>query len=147
MTSQSAEMARLLARAAELRAGGNSWERVAAQVGRSVATCRRWPYTHAKLWRRAYATAARERFAEAGAEALQVLREMLRSQDKALSQNAAKALAALARPRPFRAGRRQQAQPDALQLALEEFTDVQLRELLDSVGALLAARGRATTAG
>jgi hypothetical protein len=146
MNAHSAEMARLLARAAEMRAGGLSWERVAAKVGRSVATCRRWPYTHASLWRRAYAIAARERFAEAGAEGLQILREMLRSAGKDVRQNVAKVLAALGRPRPPRSVPRQHPPADPWQAAFEELSDVQLRKLLDSVRALLAARERPAVA-
>ena len=77
-----AGLARLLTRAAELRAGGISWEHVATTLRRSAATCRRWPQQYPDLWRRLYATAARERLAEGGAEGLRKLREMLRSEDE-----------------------------------------------------------------
>src|SRR5438105_111965 len=95
MTTTRADLARLLTRAAELRAGGSSWDHVAEKLGRSIATCRRWPHKYADLWRRAYATAARERLAEGGAEGLRKLRELLRSGDDKTRQAAAKALAGL----------------------------------------------------
>ena len=95
MNSTGADLARLLARAAELRAGGSSWEHVAETLRRSVATCRRWPQKYPDVWRRAYAAAAYDRLAEAGAEGLRKLREMLRSEDAKTRQSAAKTLAAL----------------------------------------------------
>ena len=42
----------LLTQAAELRAAGQTWETVAAAVGRSAETVRRWPKQHPKLWLR-----------------------------------------------------------------------------------------------
>src|SRR5436190_20429259 len=103
MTPPHADLARLVARAAELRAAGASWDAVAAAVGRAADTCRRWPHSHPRLWRRAYRAAARQKLAEAGAEGLAMLRSSLRSEDEKVRRDAAKALARLLpRARPTR---------------------------------------------
>ena len=133
-----ADLARLLARAAELRASGTSWDKVAVALGRSAATCRRWPHKYPDLWRQAFATAARERLAEGGAEGLRTLRELLRSKDRQTRETAAKALAGLlarALPADEGDGRRQ---TDPMLVTLVEMTDARLLELLDSVRPLLA---------
>ena len=134
-----AGLARLLTRAAELRAGGISWEHVATTLRRSAATCRRWPQQYPDLWRRLYATAARERLAEGGAEGLRKLREMLRSEDEKTRQLAAKTLAGLlARTcRPDDGTR--EGQTDPLLDALKGLPNAELGQLLDSYSALLAS--------
>src|SRR5262245_61386261 len=131
MNSTRAYLARLLARAAELRAGGNSWEQVAATLGRSAATCRRWPQKYPDIWRRAYVSAARDRIAEGGAEGLLVLREMLRSKDEKIRQTAARTLAGLSgRPVDDRRG---QGGSDPWFEIGGNLTDDNFLELLDSV--------------
>lgn len=134
-----ADLARLLARAAELRASGASWNNVAVALGRSAATCRRWPQKYPDLWRQAFATAARERLAEGGAEGLQTLREMLRSKDDKTRETAAKALAGLlARALPADEGDgRRDADPTLT--AFIEMTDAELLALLDSVRPFLTS--------
>jgi hypothetical protein len=140
---KSADIARLLAHAADLRAGGSSWEHVAATLRRSVATCRGWPHKYPDLWRRAYATAARTRLAEAGAEGLRKVREMLRAEDEKTRHTAAKTLAGLlARTcRSDDGGGERQTDP-VLEI-LEETPDDELCQLLDSVRSLLGERPKA----
>lgn len=138
MNSTRAEVARLLARAAEMRAGGTSWENVAATLGRTVATCRGWPHKYADLWGRAYAAAVRERLAAGGAESLQVLREMLRSKDAKTRQTAARILAGLLErtTRIDHAG--EQTEADPVREFVKDMTDAELIDLLDTVRAVLA---------
>jgi hypothetical protein len=142
MNPTRAGLARLLARAAELRAGGTSWEQVALTLGRSVATCRGWPHKYADLWRRVYATAVRERLAAGGAEALFVLREMLRSEDEKTRQAAARILASLLErtTRTDHAG--EEAETDPALEVVKDLTDDKLLDLLDSVRAIVATGPR-----
>ena len=95
MSTPTAEVARLLADAAELKAGGASWEQVAARVGRRPATCRRWPVLYPDEWQRLLRSAERRLLAEAGAEGVHILRELLRSEDDKVRRDAARTLAAL----------------------------------------------------
>ena len=71
----------LLARAAELRAGGLSWEAVAAKIGRAADTVRRWPTQYPDRWQAVLHAAERRLVSEAGAESVLVLRQLLRSDD------------------------------------------------------------------
>lgn len=74
--------ARLVRAAAESRAAGNAWEKVAADVGRTTAVVRTWPRRYAGVWREAFADAERRALAEATAEAVVLLRKQLRSEDE-----------------------------------------------------------------
>src|SRR5205823_5367444 len=71
----------LLSRAAELRAGGSTWDAVAAKLNRSADTVRRWPALDPDRWQAALRAAERRLVAEAGAESVLVLRTLLRSED------------------------------------------------------------------
>jgi hypothetical protein len=82
----------LMTVAAELRAGGASWEMVAAKVGREARTCRSWPQRYPDDWERLFGAAADRLLADAGAEALHFLRKLLRSETTPLGQNTAKFL-------------------------------------------------------
>ncbi len=82
----------LLARAAELRAGGASWDAVGGKLARSPDTCRQWPRLYSDDWRRLYRAAAGRLTEEAGAEALTVLRALLRSEDEKVRRDAAQRL-------------------------------------------------------
>jgi hypothetical protein len=82
----------LLNRAAELRAGGTTWEAVAAQLHRSAATVRRWPREYAERWKLALADAERRLVCEAAAESVLVLRTLLRSDDEKVRRDAARSL-------------------------------------------------------
>src|SRR5690349_12071206 len=92
MNRISAHLLRLLAAAAERKAGGASWEQVAAHVGRRTATCRRWPALYPAEWRRLFREAERRLFADAGAEGVLALRALLRSEDEKVRRDAARVL-------------------------------------------------------
>ncbi len=93
------ETARLVAAAAELRVAGSSWEKVAAKLGRTADTVRRWPRLYPDLWADATRAARRELAAETDAETIATLRNLLRSESEAMQRDAAKALLALHRTR------------------------------------------------
>lgn len=82
----------LIAKAAELRASGSSWDVVAAGVGRAADTVRRWPALYPGPWQKAFRAAERQFVAEATAEAVLILRKHLRSDDEKISQDAAQRL-------------------------------------------------------
>ncbi|MBY0514548.1 MAG: hypothetical protein K2P78_11630 [Gemmataceae bacterium] len=82
----------LLARAAELRAGGATWDAVAARLNRSADTVRKWPVAYPDRWHAALHAAERRLVAEAGAESVLVLRSLLRSDDEKVRRDAAKFL-------------------------------------------------------
>jgi hypothetical protein len=86
---------RLLSAAAELRAGGATWETVAAHLSRKAYKCRRWPIRYRDYWAAAYQAAERRRTAVARQEAVNALRALLRSQDSRAKRDAARALLSL----------------------------------------------------
>lgn len=86
----------LIARAAELRVAGQSWDAAAAAVGRKPATVRQWATMYALRWHRAVRAAERERLTEATAEAVHTLRKQLRSGDDKAERDAAQKLIAFA---------------------------------------------------
>src|SRR5687767_3826217 len=79
----------VLATVAELRAGGLSWEAVAARVGKSVRTVQRWPTRYPFRWRKYLAAAEDQLLAEAAAESVHTLRGQLRSEDDKARRDAA----------------------------------------------------------
>ena len=81
MSQPSEELLAVMELAAQQRAAGSSWDAVAAKVGRGTRTCRGWPAAYPDVWRRLYRQAERHLLAEAGAEAVAILRTLLRSQD------------------------------------------------------------------
>src|SRR4051794_29755622 len=89
-----AALARLVAVAAELKAGGVSWDQVASRVGRHPATCRRWTSRYADEWRRLFRAAQIRLLAEAGSEGMLELRRLLRSEDEKVRRDAARDLIA-----------------------------------------------------
>jgi hypothetical protein len=82
----------VLRKAAELRAGGASWEAVAAAVGRGPKAVRRWPTRYAARWANALQAAERQLLADATAESVHTLRRQLRSEDEKSSRDAAQKL-------------------------------------------------------
>jgi hypothetical protein len=81
--------------AAELRVGGHSWEAVGEQLRRSPETCRHWPLTYPEQWQALYRAAEERVINEAGAEAVLVLRQLLRSKDEKVCRDVAKLLATM----------------------------------------------------
>lgn len=80
--------ARLLRTAAELRALGNAWEKVAAEVGQPAKVVKSWPQRYPARWGQAFDAAVRQTLAEATAEAVLVLRKQLRSDDEKSAREA-----------------------------------------------------------
>ena len=118
MSAPSAQIRTLLSTAAELRAGGTSWETIAKQLHRHERTCRRWPLQFAADWQRFYRAAEERLLCEASAEALHILRTLLRAKDAWLCQNTAKYLLT----QRLEAGQRTgEAQPD---VAEDEWTRI-----------------------
>ena len=116
MSVPSTEMLRLLAAAAELRAAGNSWEAVAAKLGRAADTCRRWPTRFRTAWERLYQRAEHNQLTESRAEATSILRNQLRLEDTKEKRDAAKALLAAAT-------RERSAKSEPPEPTIEEFSD------------------------
>ena len=72
----------LIRTAADLRAAGNAWERVADEVGYTPAEVREWPQRYPARWRKGIDAAVRRALAESTAEAILQLRKQLRSEDE-----------------------------------------------------------------
>lgn len=85
-------VARLMEAAAEKRAAGYSWNKVAELVGRKLETVRKWQTRYPELWRQLLQAARDQHATDAAAEALSILRTQLRNQDDKLVQAAAKAI-------------------------------------------------------
>ena len=92
MRSPPKHLRALVAVAAEHRAAGASWSTVGQHVKRSADACRRWPKEYPEVWAEAIAAAEDRVIAEAGAEALLTLRNLLRSPDAKVARDAAQAL-------------------------------------------------------
>lgn len=73
--------ARLIRTAAELKALGNCWEKIAADVGRPLKVVKTWPQRYPARWGPAFDAAVRQTLADATAEAVVTLRKQLRSED------------------------------------------------------------------
>jgi hypothetical protein len=82
----------LFAKAAELRAGGASWDVVAEQVHRAVRTVTGWPRKYPDRWAAALVAAERRLAAQADSESVLTLRALLRSNDERVRWHAAKSL-------------------------------------------------------
>ncbi len=82
----------VLSRAALLRAAGCSWETVAAELGLAAGTVQKWPETAPERWQIALADAERRVVTEATAEAVLVLRQLLRADDEKVRRDAARFL-------------------------------------------------------
>jgi transposase len=151
MANLSAEVLDLIALAAEQRALGKSWETVAAAVGRSARTVRRWTRAYPEAWRRAYRDAEAQLVVEAAAESVVVLRNLLRSEDDKIRRDAANRLLSfrlqLARLEgKAAAGKANPVGAEAARIAgfLAQRTDAEVRELVDQ---LLHSEARAEKAG
>src|SRR5690242_7107012 len=83
----------LLLEAAELRAGGSSWDAAARKLGLAADEPRGLARAHRKLYRRYYADAYREVIDDSFAEAVLSLRRQLRSDDEKAARESAGYLA------------------------------------------------------
>lgn len=82
----------VLARAADLRAAGLNWDAVAARLLRPADELREWPTLRPAEWQAALHAAERRLVAEASAESVLILRQLLRSEDEKVRRDAAKFL-------------------------------------------------------
>src|SRR5262245_5297321 len=80
---------KLLIRAVEARAAGNSWEAVAKLVQRASGTVRRWSRRYPEEWDAALQAAQQQVVVQSGNEAGAILRRQLHSDDERLSHQAA----------------------------------------------------------
>jgi hypothetical protein len=133
MSVPNPEMLHLLAAAAAHRAAGRSWETVAARLGRSAETCRRWPQRFREAWRTLYRAAERDCTTEGRAEATAILRDQLRLIDTKEKRDAAKALLAAAQ-RDRRASRSKQSRQSSLEQVAMKLPDEQIRDIESSQG-------------
>lgn len=79
-----------LTRAAKLRAAGRSWESVAAQLDRTVETVLKWPDD--EHWPTLLAEAEKRLAIDVSAEAILILRQLLRAEDEKVRRDAARFL-------------------------------------------------------
>jgi hypothetical protein len=150
MKSAPAKLRPLLALAAELRAGGTPWEAVAARVKRRPDTCRRWPDEYPDDWRQAYAEAERRMLADAGSEAVLVMRRLLRSEDDKVCRDVARTLAALRadlRKSERRAGPERSDDSARLAAFVGGLDDAQVQALIDELLERRAGAGGGAGAG
>src|SRR5262245_64752933 len=92
MNTTPARMIPLLTAAADFRAAGCSWARVADKVQRDAETCRRWPRRYPETWKRLYRQAEDLMLHQAGAEAVATLRGLLLDPDSKVRLGASRAL-------------------------------------------------------
>jgi transposase len=94
----------LLRQAAVLRAGGRSWDAVAADLKRSVGTVREWPRKFRVRWRQLMSEAVAEQNRASVVESQTALRKLLRTKDAKVVQSAATSLLRTA-PKPAKRSR------------------------------------------
>jgi hypothetical protein len=78
----------LIAAAAELRAGGHSWESVAKELRRSVKTCQNWPSKRPREWAEYFRPAQLRLWEQMVMEARAHLHAFMRDEDKKWSYKA-----------------------------------------------------------
>jgi hypothetical protein len=126
----------LLTAAAELKAAGASWAAVAAGVGRSPETVRRWPALYPHAWRRLLHDAERQLLTEVAAESVTTLRKMLRSEDEKVRRDAARILlTARNRTKSSDDGDAPAVDDECLRIAayLAQFNDDQVTDITDEL--------------
>ena len=130
--------------AADLRAGGASWEAVGRELRRHVDTCRGWARDHPEVWRRLYRAAELRLAREAQAEARVTLRQLLRSNEEKTRLAAARDLL---RPHSARRGSKQEGAANSEVAAfisqLEGLSDAEIEDMLQN---FLAGNGAAVQA-
>ena len=121
---------RMMEEAAEKRAAGCSWTKVAEQLQRSVDTVRKWPVRYPELWRRLLSKAREQHVTDASAEAISILRTHLRDEDKKLAHDAAKVII---QRLPGNATKETSNDTDAY---VENLDDLEERNLIDALDAI-----------
>jgi hypothetical protein len=132
-------------RAAELRAVGNGWERVARELGMPVPTIRGWSRTYREYWDQLSAIFGRSWTLELRTEAFGYLQKLLRSGDEKVCQIAAKELIAATEKIALPQNNEPAPMSELCRFAarLEELSDDELAELLDADRRREAARSEA----
>jgi hypothetical protein len=125
MPELSAALAKRIRAAAELRAAGVAWARIAEKLNRQPNTCRHWTWRYRVFWADIYAAALAERDDESEAESIRGLRELLRSKDETMRRDAARYLLALLQRR-----QRQMRSDAPGPGSLEKFDDDGVRQFL-----------------
>src|SRR5262249_50965762 len=92
MEKPPARLIPLLTAAADLRAAGSSWAKVADKVQRDAETCRHWPRRYPDAWKRLYRRAEDLMPPQAGAGAVATLRGLLLDPDSKVRLGASRAL-------------------------------------------------------
>jgi hypothetical protein len=92
MEKPPARLIPLLTAAADLRAAGCSWAKVADKTQRDPETCRHWPRRYPDAWKRLYRQAEDLMLHQAGAEAVATLRGLLVDPDSKTRLGAARTL-------------------------------------------------------
>jgi hypothetical protein len=127
----------VLARAAELRATGHTWEATAKLLKRSSGVIQRWPLKYPDRWAAALRDAQRRAITDCAAESLVILRQLLRADDGKLRLGAAEFLADLRVEQAkldLKAGEAApEVPPLALQIAhyMENHTDEDIAQMAD----------------
>lgn len=137
--AQERQITALLQKAALLRAGGATWAKVAKECHRQEKTCRDWPRNFPDEWAAAYEAARAEVIEDAHAEALIVMRGLLRSDAEAIKQRAAHSVlhhATANRPQKVDVRMVVEQATDKLEEAAREvgLTEEQIDVLLEKVG-------------
>jgi hypothetical protein len=145
MPGRKAPAESLLARAAELRALGNTWDATGKLMQRSPRTIMKWPQVYPERWGAALEEARRRAICDLSAESLNTLRWLLRDADGKLRRDAATYLSDLRLKQAefdLDAGAEGQ-KPSLLALhierILETFSHEQTRELAATVERIIAS--------
>ena len=124
-----------LARAAEMRTGGETWQKVADELGRTLTAVKQWPGNYADRWVPLLAGAEADLLQELNSESMLTMRQLLRSKCEPVRQKAADALQKLLADLPgVHAGRVSESPvPEIRQLVayLETLSEGQFRELFE----------------
>lgn len=128
---------RLMEGGAELRARGLAWAAVAEKLDRPVETIQQWVKQYREVWQGLLREAETRVFREAGAEALQMLRKLLRSKDEKVTRDVARTLATLMYRCPNGRGTDEPAMDETTQHLLEVAKALHLEDF-DENGVLIA---------
>ena len=114
-----------LRQAAELRAGGSTWEQAARKLGADAATVRGWAEADPQRWHAALKAARREVVRDGFAEAAFTIRRQLRSDDDRTARDAAgwffRLFMTMLRHRGRPAGKGPEPEPAAAPHPFDEF--------------------------
>lgn len=101
MNEPSPELLQWMTAAARERAAGTSWAGVGRELAKPLEECSRWPAEYPEVWRRLYHAAELALRKDVRAEAIFILRQLVRANDDKIRLAAAQQLLKLqAKPRP-----------------------------------------------